>query len=251
MLLIVRGTWPSSAMASSRACWTAQLPVGWAATPRRCTRRVEISMTTLQFRRRSNAVSTWKKSTARIPEGWLRRNCAQVGPERRGAGAIPALFRIAHTVEAPTGRPARPSSPAILRYPSAGSPWPSSATAPVGRAGLAVGLGLAVYSSRDSAAITAQDLATPGLDRKARPAGVADFRSPTRPPPARFGLSPCALFARTAARAAAPASTESWPCSGSGSLPASSGKSSKPKAALPSPRVRGGAVRHARSGEAF
>ncbi|WP_323178695.1 hypothetical protein [Streptomyces sp. NBC_01381] len=77
-------------------------------------------MAAMQYRRRSNTVSTWKKSTARIPEAWLRRNCAQVGPERRGAGSIPALFRIAQTVEAPTGRPARASSPAILRYPQCG-----------------------------------------------------------------------------------------------------------------------------------
>jgi hypothetical protein len=69
---------------------------------------VEMSMVTMQYRRRSSTVSTWKKSTARIPEAWLRRNCAQVGPELGGAGAIPARFRIAHTVEAPTGRPRVP-----------------------------------------------------------------------------------------------------------------------------------------------
>ncbi|MGW6403920.1 hypothetical protein [Streptomyces sp. NPDC055134] len=58
------------------------------------TRRVEISMTAMQCRRRSRMVSRWERSTAMIPEAWLRRNSAQVGPERRGAGSIPALFRI-------------------------------------------------------------------------------------------------------------------------------------------------------------
>ena len=30
-----------------------------------------------------------------------RRNCRQVGPARRGAGSIPAVFTIRQTVEAP------------------------------------------------------------------------------------------------------------------------------------------------------
>ncbi|CAM5716778.1 hypothetical protein SALBM135S_09614 [Streptomyces alboniger] len=79
-------------------------------------------MTTMQYRRRSITVSTWKKSTAGIPEARLRRNRAQVGPERCGAGSIPALFRIAHTVEAPIGRPRPVSSPVILRTPLAHPP---------------------------------------------------------------------------------------------------------------------------------
>jgi hypothetical protein len=50
----------------------------------------------------SSTVSQWKKSQARIPCAWLRRNSVQVGPERRGDGSIPALLRIVQTVEAPT-----------------------------------------------------------------------------------------------------------------------------------------------------
>ena len=46
-------------------------------------------------------VSTWKKSTARIAWACARRNCRQVGPDRRGAGSMPAPFRIFQTVEAP------------------------------------------------------------------------------------------------------------------------------------------------------
>jgi hypothetical protein len=46
-------------------------------------------------------VSTWKRSHARIAWAWVVRNCAQVGPARRGEGSIPAVWRIFHTVEAP------------------------------------------------------------------------------------------------------------------------------------------------------
>ena len=39
--------------------------------------------------RGSQMVSTVKTSVARIPRAWLRRNSAQVGPPRRGAGPSP------------------------------------------------------------------------------------------------------------------------------------------------------------------
>ena len=61
-----------------------------------------------------------KKSHARIASAWERRNCDQVGPDRRGAGSIPALLRISHTVEAAIFTPRPASSPWILRYPHAG-----------------------------------------------------------------------------------------------------------------------------------
>ena len=41
------------------------------------------------------------KSHARIAWACPRRNCAQVGPARRGAGSMPAALRIFQTVEAP------------------------------------------------------------------------------------------------------------------------------------------------------
>src|ERR1017187_2554858 len=44
--------------------------------------------------------SAVKKSQARIASAWERRNCDQVGPVRRGAGPIPAFFRISHAVDA-------------------------------------------------------------------------------------------------------------------------------------------------------
>ncbi|HEV7452155.1 MAG TPA: hypothetical protein VGO16_12360 [Pseudonocardiaceae bacterium] len=37
---------------------------------------------------------------ARIAWAWARRNCVQVGLDRRGAGSILAVLRIFHTVDA-------------------------------------------------------------------------------------------------------------------------------------------------------
>ena len=56
-----------------------------------------------------------EESRARIASAWERRNCDQVGAVRRGAGSIPAFFRIAHTVAAATFTPRPASSPWILR----------------------------------------------------------------------------------------------------------------------------------------
>ena len=58
-----------------------------------------------------------KKSSARIPCAWDRRNSAQFGPSRRGALLIPALWRICQTVEGATVMPSPASSPWIRRYP--------------------------------------------------------------------------------------------------------------------------------------
>jgi hypothetical protein len=44
-----------------------------------------------------------KKSSARIPCAWDRRNSAQPGPSRRGAGSIPAFLRICQTVDTVPG----------------------------------------------------------------------------------------------------------------------------------------------------
>ena len=63
-------------------------------TPPRCIRRVPCSMNTSTYSRVSSTVSTWRKSTARIPAAWARMNCRHVGPERRGAGSMPAARKI-------------------------------------------------------------------------------------------------------------------------------------------------------------
>jgi hypothetical protein len=56
-----------------------------------------------------------KKSSARIAWAWERRNSAQPGPSRRGAGSILALLRICQTVDAATDMPSLASSPWIRR----------------------------------------------------------------------------------------------------------------------------------------
>jgi hypothetical protein len=50
-----------------RVCWVAQWPSGWAVTPARWTRRVRSSMKNSTYSRRSQMVSTVKKSQATIP----------------------------------------------------------------------------------------------------------------------------------------------------------------------------------------
>src|SRR6266702_1690380 len=91
-------------------------------------RRVPCSMNTKTYRRFSSTVPTWKKSTARIPAAWECRNCRQVGPERRGAGSMPAARRISHTVDGATAMPSFVSSPWIRRYPHSGFSFASRTT---------------------------------------------------------------------------------------------------------------------------
>ena len=56
-----------------------------------------------------------KKSQARIASAWERRYSGQAGPLRRGAGSMPAFFKISHTVDAETRTPSPASSPWIRR----------------------------------------------------------------------------------------------------------------------------------------
>jgi hypothetical protein len=56
-------------------------------------------------------VSTVKKSQATIPAAWVRRNVVHESDARFGAGLIPAVLRIAHTVDPPIVMPSRASSP--------------------------------------------------------------------------------------------------------------------------------------------
>ena len=57
------------------------------------------------------------KSHTMIASAWERRNCAQNGPLRRGAGAIPCRSKISQTVDGATVTPRPANSPAIRRYP--------------------------------------------------------------------------------------------------------------------------------------
>ena len=89
-------------MARFRACWATHVPVGLAVMPATCSLRVPCSMNTSTYRRLSVTVSTVKKSHAMIPWAWADRNCRHVGPDLRGAGPIPAVCKISHTVEGAT-----------------------------------------------------------------------------------------------------------------------------------------------------
>jgi hypothetical protein len=51
------------------------------------------------------------------PCAWDRRNTAQPGPSRRGAGSMPAFLRICQTVDGATVMPSPASSPWMRRYP--------------------------------------------------------------------------------------------------------------------------------------
>jgi len=97
-------------------------------TPPRCIRRVPCSMKISTCSLLSSTVSTCRKSTARIPTAWACRNCRQVGPDRRGAGSIPAACRISHTVDGATARSSFVSSPCIRRYPHSGFSFASRTT---------------------------------------------------------------------------------------------------------------------------
>ena len=88
-------------MSSLRACWAVHAPVGWAVTPRMCTRRVWISITNKTYRRLGKTVSTCRKSHDKIPAAWEARNWRHVGDARRGAGVSPAAARIRRIVPAP------------------------------------------------------------------------------------------------------------------------------------------------------
>ena len=110
----------SRPMARLRACCTVHSPVGFAVTPPRCIRRVPSSMNTRTYSLLRSTVSACRKPSARIPAAWACRNCRQVGPERRGAGSMPAACRISQTVDGATVTPSLASSPWMRRCPHSG-----------------------------------------------------------------------------------------------------------------------------------
>ena len=113
-----------------RACWVTQAPSGLAVTPARCTRRVSSSMKNSTYSRRSQTVSTVKKSQATIPAACWRRNACQEVPVRRGAGSSPCR----RSDRADRGGRDPDAEPCAARLgcagsPSAGSPWPGGRSA--------------------------------------------------------------------------------------------------------------------------
>ena len=104
-----------------------------------------------------------KKSHARIASAWERRNCGQAGPVRRGAGSIPAFFKISHAVDAATITPRPASSPWILRYPHSGFSRASRRTSAPDVPASSRAAGFGIHGPRRPAA--ADDVAVPAQDR--------------------------------------------------------------------------------------
>jgi hypothetical protein len=98
---------------NSRARWVTQAPVGFTVQPAKWTRRLSSSTKKCTSRRRSEIVSTVKKSTAGMLCACWRRNLCQEGPGRLPAGPSPDSLRIFRTVVADTFRPSPLISPAI------------------------------------------------------------------------------------------------------------------------------------------
>jgi hypothetical protein len=85
-------------MSRLRACCTTQAPSGWAVTPARCTRRLSSSMKNSTYSRRSQTVSTVKKSQAmltQLPRDWraARAGAPSVGPAPADELLVPAQQR--------------------------------------------------------------------------------------------------------------------------------------------------------------
>jgi hypothetical protein len=164
------------------ACCTVHSPVGLAVTPPMCIRRVPCSMNTRTYSLLSSTVSTCRKSTATIPAAWACRNCRQPGPERRGAGSIPAACRISHRWTARLSRRAWPVRRGSGGVPTADSPCPGGRQG--GRCpGLSAGvLACAACSCRTSSppACGARPAASPASRRRLRPSDCAAQAAPAR-----------------------------------------------------------------------
>jgi hypothetical protein len=94
----------ASVITRLRACWVTQRSCGFAVTPPRCTRRLASSMKKSTYSRRSQTVSTVRKSQATIADACARRNSDQLSSARRGAGPIPCRRRSVWGKETRFGR---------------------------------------------------------------------------------------------------------------------------------------------------
>jgi hypothetical protein len=65
---------------------------------------------TSTYPRLSSTVPTCRKSAPRIPAARARRNCRHAGPDRRGAGSMPAARRISRTAGGATAMPGMPAA---------------------------------------------------------------------------------------------------------------------------------------------
>ncbi len=109
-----------SSIARFRACCVTQAQSGFAVIPARWTRREPCSIQNSTYSVRSQTVSTVKKSQASTPCACARKNSAQDGPVRRGAGPNPYRRRSVRIVVAPTRTPRLRNSPWIRTQPQRG-----------------------------------------------------------------------------------------------------------------------------------
>ena len=118
-------------------------------------------MNTRTYSRLRSTVSTCRQSTARIPAAWACRNCRHVGPDRCGAGSMPAARRISRTVDGAAVMPSFVSSPWIRRHPRSGFSLASRTTrrATLGTTGGRPGLRrfLVSYLPRGQLAVPGQE----------------------------------------------------------------------------------------------
>src|SRR6266545_1398106 len=94
-----------SPTARFRACWVTHAESGFLVTPRTCTLRDPSSMPNSTYMVRSQTGSTVKKSNARMPRAWARRNSLHDGLLRRGAGPRPSRRRTVRIAVADTRIP--------------------------------------------------------------------------------------------------------------------------------------------------
>jgi hypothetical protein len=97
------------------ACCSIQPPSGLLVHAKYSIRRLPMQMKTSTYSRRSNTVSTVRKSQASVVAACWRRNDRQSSRSRSGRGWTPAAFRTLRTSVAETSMPSLRSSPAIRR----------------------------------------------------------------------------------------------------------------------------------------
>ena len=103
----------SRSISRLRACWAIHAALGLLVQARYSTLRVPIETKNNTYSRRSQTVSTVKKSHASTVSACSRRNERQLGPARSGVGGIPARASTFRTSVAETLIPSLRSSPTI------------------------------------------------------------------------------------------------------------------------------------------
>jgi hypothetical protein len=171
---LTRWSRSSSSISRLRACCTIQAVSGRRVQARYSIRRLAIERKTSTYRRRSETVSTVKKSQAKIEPVCARRNARHDCRSRCGAGGRPALARTLRT-EVPRGRSrACAARRRSERSPSRGSRGRAEESARAPRARSAVGP--AAEADTSSGVRPARDVtvgASPGAPETCSKSGAA------------------------------------------------------------------------------